>query len=328
MSSISKILFESNDNRFFCCDNGKGVFVFQKTTGKITKIDFNFGDYISDIISLGNNMIAIVSSMKYGERRVNVFGLFKTNPPRHLGQLQSEPSTQETCATVNSRKSIFVAGSYNGMLTSYSMNPDGTFKCLGNVLTQHSSSSGVLRVQFHPRIPNLLFVVVGKMILQYNVSDSGEFTLLAELSEHPDWIKSLVFSPDGTMMASGSFGPKEKNTLIVWTINGIEPAVLTQILQGHTNVVNSVAFNHDGTVLASGSSDQTIRIWKKEGEEWICKQVLGEPNSGPIYNFINDVVFDPTDQNLLISGSSTGEVVSWRLSADGIWSFESVIRME
>ncbi len=92
--------------------------------------------------------------------------------------------------------------------------------------------------------------------------------------------------------------------------------------------VNSVAFSHDGTVLASGSVDQTIRIWKKEGEEWICKQVLGEPNSGPNYNFINQVVFDPTDPTLLISGSSTGEVVFWRLSADGIWSSESVIRMD
>jgi WD40 repeat protein len=306
------------------CDNGKGVFVFEKTTGTITKIDFDFGHYIGDIISLGNNMMAIVSTMKDSEPRVNIFGVSKTAPHHHLFSLESEPSSQETSAAINSNKSIFVSGSYTRNLSSYSMNTDRTFTRLHSIIVPTCSCSGIRVVKFHPEIQNLLFVAVGNTIFQYKVSDSGKFEFLAELSGHPDWINSLEFSPDGTIMASGSYNLEKKDTLIVWNINGFEPAVLSQSLQGHTTPVNSVAFSPDGTVLASGSVDQTIRIWKKEGKEWICKQVLGEPNSGPNYNFINQVVFDPTDPTLLISGSSTGQVVFWRLSG-GEWRLKSEI---
>ena len=323
MLYISKI-FNLKSYIIIGCDKGKGVFVLEKNTGIITKIDFDFGRYIDDIISLGNNMMAIVSTREYSEHRVNIFGLFETKPPRHLFSLESYQGSQETTADINSNKSIFVSGSYTGMLHSYSLNSDGTFTSLGGIRVAERSCSGIRLVKFHPLIPNLLFVVVGNTIFQYEVSDSGKFELLAELSGHPDWINSLEFSPDGTILASGSFDPHQRDTLIVWKINGFEPAVLSQILRGHTMPVNSVAFSHDGTVLASGASDQTIRIWKKEGDEWICKQVLGEPNSGPNYNFINQVGFDPTDPTLLISGSSTGHVVSWRLS-DGEWRHESGI---
>jgi WD40 repeat protein len=157
------------------------------------------------------------------------------------------------------------------------------------------------------------------------MTEFGEFEFLAGLSGHPSWINSLEISLDGTMMVSCSSDPKQTETIIVWKINGFEPAVLSQILRGHTMTVNSVAFSHDGTFLASGSSDQTIRIWKNEGNKWICKQVLGEPNSGPNCNFINAVVFYPTDPTLLISGSSTGKVVFWRLSDGEEWRRESEI---
>ena len=91
--------------------------------------------------------------------------------------------------------------------------------------------------------------------------------------------------------------------------------------------VKSVSFSCDGKYLATGSSDQTIRIWDtdKDKDIWVCKAVLGEPNDGPNYNFIESVMFHPTDPNLLISGSSTGEVIFWRLF-DGNWTVERVIR--
>lgn len=323
MTSISKIL-KLNSDIIIGCDKRKGVSVFKKTTGIITNIDFDFGRYIDGIISLGNNMIAIVSTREYSEHRVNIFRLFETKPPSHLFSLESYQGSQETTADINSNKSIFVSGSHTYMLHSYLLNPDGIFTSLCGIGVPERSCSGIRLVKFHPQISNLLFVVVGKTIFQYEVSDLGKFKLLAELSGHPDWINSLEFSPDGTILASGSFDPHQRDTLIVWKINGFEPAVLSQILRGHTMPVDSVAFSHDGTVLASGSSDQTIRIWEKDGDEWICKQVLTDPDSGPLHNSINAVIFDSTDPTLLVSGSSTGRIVFWRLS-DGVWMRESVI---
>lgn len=313
-----------NDNYLIigCCRSKPSVFVLNKTTGIITQIDYPFRQYIGDIFSFRENIVATVSAMVDYKNCINFFQIGEKGHT-HLFSFPSNPGSQETCGTFNSEMNMFVSGSYTGILRSY-INLDGTFTKLAITRTTGSSSSGITRVKFHPQIQNLLIVVEGKTIYQYRLSESGEFESLGELHGHPDHVNSINFSPDGTTMVSCSFDPKQTDTIIVWKINGLEPAVLTQILRGHTLSVQSVAFSHDGTVLASGSSDQTIRIWEKDGDEWICKQVLTDPDSGPLHNSINAVIFDSTDPTLLVSGSSTGRIVFWRLS-DGVWSIESVI---
>jgi WD40 repeat protein len=67
-------------------------------------------------------------------------------------------------------------------------------------------------------------------------------------------VYSVAFSPDGTILASGSGDHKIK----LWDVaTGKEQATL----KGHTGGVYSVAFSPDGTILASGSLDGTIKLW-------------------------------------------------------------------
>lgn len=319
--SISKIIYCGNDFLIIGCSGEPCVFVLNKTTGTITKIDYNFRQHIIDMFLFGANMVATVSAMVEFNNCINVFRIGEEKHT-HLFSFPSKPGSQETCGTFSETK-MFVSGSYPGILRSYKMNLDGTFGKVEVTQTPGSSSSRITCVKFHPLILNLLFVVVGNIIFQYKVSELGEFESLGELHGHPDHVNSIEFSLDGTMMVSCSFDLNQSDNIIVWKINGLEPAVRTQILRGHTMSVQSVAFSHDGTVLASGSSDQTIRIWEKDGDEWICKQVLREPDSEQLHNFINVVIFDSTDPTLLVSGSSTGRVVFWRLSG-GVWMRESV----
>ncbi|MGH9606372.1 MAG: WD40 repeat domain-containing protein [Terracidiphilus sp.] len=76
------------------------------------------------------------------------------------------------------------------------------------------------------------------------------------LAGHTDAVRSIAFSPDGTILASGS----DDDTIKLWNVaSGTAPYAT---LQGQTAAINSVvAFNEDGTLLASGSGDSTIRIW-------------------------------------------------------------------
>ncbi len=74
------------------------------------------------------------------------------------------------------------------------------------------------------------------------------------LRGHTDTVTSVVFSPDGKLLASGS----ADTTIKFWDVaTGEEVATL----QGHAERINSLAFTPDGMKLLSGSDDKTVSLW-------------------------------------------------------------------
>ena len=74
---------------------------------------------------------------------------------------------------------------------------------------------------------------------------------------HSAEVTSVVFSPDGRILASGSWD----HTIRLWDM---ETKKVTAILQGHSDGVTSLTFSPDGKTLTSGSWDHTIRLWDME----------------------------------------------------------------
>ena len=79
---------------------------------------------------------------------------------------------------------------------------------------------------------------------------------------HTSAVISVVFSPDGTRIVSGSYD----NTVRVWDADG--GVQIGSPFQGHTGWVKSVAFSPDGTRIVSGSEDNTENLgcWKGCGD--------------------------------------------------------------
>nr|CAB3230984.1 probable cytosolic iron-sulfur protein assembly protein CIAO1 homolog [Phallusia mammillata] len=73
-------------------------------------------------------------------------------------------------------------------------------------------------------------------------------------------------------------------------------------LAGHADRVWDVKWNANGTLLASCGTDKTIRIWAKEGDNWICKSILQDGHQrtvrrigwSPCGNMLASASFDAT----------------------------------
>src|SRR5438874_2669241 len=81
-------------------------------------------------------------------------------------------------------------------------------------------------------------------ILQNPITLPPGMTLLHTLRGHTRSIKSVAWSPDGELLASGA----DDKTLWLWN------PTTGALLHGHTSSINSVAWSPTGEMLASGSN--------------------------------------------------------------------------
>lgn len=77
------------------------------------------------------------------------------------------------------------------------------------------------------------------------------------LRQHTLWIFAVAFSPDATMLASGS----DDCTVCLWTV---ADGALRAILRGHTETIHKVTFSPDGALVLSCSFDGTIKFWDSQ----------------------------------------------------------------
>jgi WD40 repeat protein len=114
--------------------------------------------------------------------------------------------------------------------------------------------SPVSSVRFSPQ--GSLLAVGGYR--EVRIIDPGSGKILATLSGHADYVRSIAFSPDGTMIASAGGAPQIAGEIKIWDVQSHH---LLRTMQGHTDCIYSVAWSPDGKLIASGSYDRAVKLW-------------------------------------------------------------------
>jgi WD40 repeat protein len=116
------------------------------------------------------------------------------------------------------------------------------------------------------------------------------------INEYPDPIRSMAFSQNNQLLASGSFG-----TITLWDVARRKSG---EPLSGHKGFVTTVNFSHDLQLLASGGMDNFIRLW-----DVASRRPIGEPLTGH-EAAVTSVTFSPDDK-LLASAGGDGIIRLW-----------------
>lgn len=107
-------------------------------------------------------------------------------------------------------------------------------------------------------------------------------------------ITILSYSPDGTLLASGSAG---ETSIKIWDINS---GKIIGKLEGHEKFTTSLMFNQDGTQLVSAAADEYVITW--DIVDW--KMIDSVKVSSPI----TWMVADPVRKDIFYAGYKSGSV--------------------
>lgn len=109
------------------------------------------------------------------------------------------------------------------------------------------------------------------------------------LEGHTDWVYSLVVTPDGKNIVSGS----ADNTIKIWDI---QSGKCIRTLKSHTDAVNLVIITQDGKNIVSRSNDYTIKVWDIESGK--CNYTIYNINDGSNITMLSGGFFNASEDNI------------------------------
>jgi WD40 repeat protein len=172
---------------------------------------------------------------------------------------------------------------YQTRVDSLALSPDGNTLAVGYLDPQSDAQAGNIDV--------------------WNLAAAQPTRVQTLHKAHTRQVLSLVFSPDGKLLASAG---GDRN-IVIWDVKVLSNIKALQTLAGHFRAVNSIAFSPDGKYLASGSDDKTVIVWDLAGGN-----IIGRPLGG-YTDLVSSVAFS-SDGQFLASASLDGVISLWNLN--------------
>src|ERR1700677_2075000 len=93
---------------------------------------------------------------------------------------------------------------------------------------------------------------------QVRLIDPASGNVIATLSGHANYVRSIAFSPDGKLLAAAGGSPQLEGEIKIWELQSHQ---VLKTLTGHKDCIYSIAWSPDGKLIASGSYDKTVKLW-------------------------------------------------------------------
>lgn len=167
----------------------------------------------------------------------------------------------------------------SGVIDAIALSPDGKWLAVGGSLK-----------------------AAGDILMPIRIYDFASGELKALLKGHKAPVIALSFSPNSSLLISGSFD----NTAIIWDV---ESGQMLHRLEGHDAEIYNVGFSPDGATAVTGSYDKTLRLWGVADGNQIAVLTGHESR-------INALAISPKD-GTIASASGDGEIRLW----DGTGAF-------
>jgi WD40 repeat protein/serine/threonine protein kinase len=148
-------------------------------------------------------------------------------------------------------------------------------------------------------------IVLGMYTGEIVFLDAETLEILRVLKVHQANVKTLAFSADGKILASGSWDRTVKFT-------DIQTGETVNELRGHFAAIHELAFSPDNAVMATASADLTVNLWDS-------KRVL---DSNSVLTGALLVEISPDGKNAYSWGNVNFDFVRWDLIEKGrkIWT--------
>ena len=93
---------------------------------------------------------------------------------------------------------------------------------------------------------------------QVRLIDPASGNVIATLSGHANYVRSIAFSPDGKLLAAAGGSPQLEGEIKIWELQSRQ---VLKTLKGHKDCIYSIAWSPDGKLIASGSYDKMVKLW-------------------------------------------------------------------